>query len=96
LKWKGAANLLGLHTQYELDRIGGRYRDLTQERTAPRTIFPLGAPKQFDLFAWIQRHTWMAPLVDAEYGSGTFVEVQGSAIFEVRVSTTGLLVRKVG
>ena len=96
LKWKGAANLLGLHAQYELDRIGGRYRDLSQEQTAPRTIFALGAPKRFDLFAWIQRHTWMAPLVDAEYGSGTFVEVQGSAIFEVRVSTTGLLVRKVG
>ena len=95
LKWKGVATLLGLHTQYELDRIGGRYRDLAQERTGERTIFPLGAPKRFDLFAWIQRHTWMAPLVDAEYGSGTFIDLQGSAIYEVRVSTSGLLIRKV-
>ena len=37
----------------------------------------------------------MAPLVDAEYGSGTFIDVKESAIFEVRVSTTGLLIRKV-
>ncbi|HTK55441.1 MAG TPA: hypothetical protein VL295_01345 [Gemmatimonadales bacterium] len=95
LKWKGVANLLGLHTVYELDRIGGRYIDIEQERTAPRTIFELGAPKKFDLFAWIKQKTWMAPLVDAEYGSGTFIEVKQSAIFEVRVSTTGLLIRKV-
>ena len=95
LKWRGIANLLGLHTVYELDRIGGRYIDLEQERTAPHTLFALGAPKPFDLFAWVKRKTWMAPLVDAEYGSGTFIDVKQSAIYEVRVSTTGLLVRKV-
>ena len=95
LKWKGIANLLGLHTVYELDRIGGRYIDIAQERAAPRTIFELGSAKKFDLFGWIKRKTWMAPLVDAEYGSGTFIDVTQSAIFEVRVSTTGLLVRKV-
>jgi hypothetical protein len=32
-------------------------------------------------------------LVDAEYGSATFIEVRSPAVFEVRVSTTGLLVR---
>jgi hypothetical protein len=95
LKWRGVANLLGLHTVYELDRIGGRYIDLEQERTAPHTLFALGAPKRFDLFAWVKRKTWMAPLVDAEYGSGTFIDVKQSAIYEVRVSTTGLLIRKV-
>lgn len=95
LKWKGIANLLGLHTVYELDRIGGRYLDIERERAAPRTIFELGSPKKFDLFAWLKRNTWMAPLVDAEYGSGTFIDVNQSAIFEVRVSTTGLLIRKV-
>lgn len=95
LKWKGVANLLGLHTVYELDRIGGRYLDLAQEQHAPRTIFSLGAEKKFDLFAWVQRHTWMAPLVDAEYGSGSFVDVTGeAAIYEVMVSNTGLLIRK--
>lgn len=95
LKWKGIANLVGLHTVYELDRIGGRYIDIERERTAPRTIFELGTAKRFDLFTWIKRNIWMAPLVDAEYGSGTFIDVKQSAIFEVRVSTTGLLIRKV-
>ena len=60
-----------------------------------RTIFSLGAEKKIDLFAWVQRHTWMAPLVDAEYGSATFVDVKGDAtIYDVLVSNTGLLIRK--
>src|SRR5687768_4423303 len=32
LKWRGWANLLGLDAQYRLERIGGRYRDIEQER----------------------------------------------------------------
>jgi hypothetical protein len=35
----------------------------------------------------------LAPLLDAEYGSGTFQRVGRSAVFEVYVSTTGLLIR---
>jgi len=95
LKWHGIANLLGLHTSFELDRIGGRYIDIERERNAPRSIYELSAPKSFDLFAWVKRNSWMAPLVDAEYGSGTFIEVKQAEVFEVRVSTTGLLIRKV-
>lgn len=95
LKWHGVANLFGLHTHYELDRIGGRYIDIEQERTAPRTIFALGAEKPFDLFQYVKERTWLAPFVDAEYGSGTFIEVREPTIYEVRVSTTGLLIRKV-
>ena len=30
LKWKPFANLLGLHTAYELDRVAGRYRAIEQ------------------------------------------------------------------
>ena len=39
LKWKPIANVIGLHTAYELDRIAGRYRSVEQERTgcAPST-----------------------------------------------------------
>ena len=42
------------------------------------------------------RYTFLAPLVDAEYGSATFVPVTHPAELELRVSTTGLLVRPVG
>ncbi|MDZ7801543.1 MAG: hypothetical protein U5K81_12225 [Trueperaceae bacterium] len=41
VRWHPAANLVGLHTAYRLERIGGRYRTLDDERTAPRTVAAL-------------------------------------------------------
>src|SRR3989442_11223820 len=37
LKWHPWANLLGLHTVYELDRVAGRYNAVGDERTQPHT-----------------------------------------------------------
>ena len=95
LKWTPMANVLGLHTAYELDRVAGRYDDIAQERSAERTIYPLSEDRAVDLFGLRRRYTALAPLLDAEYGSGTFVPVKRRADFEVRISTTGLLIREV-
>jgi hypothetical protein len=94
LKWKPIANVLGLHTGYELDRVAGRYRDVEQERNARRTVYPLGEEKPVDLFGLRRRHAFLAPLLDAEYGSATFVQVTQPTELEVRVSTSGLLIRE--
>lgn len=96
LKWRYWANVLGLETQYELDRITGRYVDIDDELRLPRTVHSLKSDKPVDLYHLVQRHSLLALLVDAEYGSATYVDVQEPARFEVRVSTTGLLVREVG
>jgi hypothetical protein len=93
LKWKPLANVLGLHTAYELDRIAGRYRAAEQEQKSLRTVYPLGTPRVVNLFELRSRNPWLAPLVDAEYGSASFVPVTQPAELEVRVSTTGLLIR---
>jgi hypothetical protein len=93
LKWKPIASILGLHTTYELGRIAGRYRDIEQERSGVRTVYALGSERAVDLFEIRQRHVFLAPLFDAEYGSATFVPVTGPAELELRVSTTGLLMR---
>ncbi len=95
LKWHPWANLLGLHTAYELDRVTGRYTRIEDEQQRPRTVFPLSPEHRVDLFAWRARLPWLAPLVDAEYGSSTFTRADRAASYEVRVSTTGLLVREV-
>jgi hypothetical protein len=94
IKWKPVANVLGLHTDYELDRLSGRYHDIEQERTAMRTVYALGAPKYIDLFSLRKRFLFLAPVFDAEYGSASFVPVSQPANFEVRVSTSGLLIRE--
>ncbi len=96
LKWKPIANILGLHTAYELDRIGGRYIDLEHEQDSARTIFSLSRRKRVDMFTLRRRWAAFAPLLDTEYGSGTFVMADRTDSLEVLVSTTGLLIRRVG
>ena len=93
LKWKPIANLLGLHTGYELDRIGGRYDDIASELVREKTVYSLKRNKPLDMFELARGVSMLAPLLDAEYGSGTFQRVGRPAVFEVYVSTTGLLIR---
>ena len=94
LKWNPHANVIGLHTAYELDRVAGRYHAIKDERDAPRTVHQLGRERRVDLYAMRRRYTFLSPLLDAEYGSATFVPVTQPAEFELRVSTTGLLLRE--
>jgi hypothetical protein len=95
LKWKPVANMLGLHTAYELDRVAGRYRDIGQERTAQRTVYQLSEERLVDLFGLRRRYEFLSALLDAEYGSATFVPVSKPVELELRVSTSGLLIREV-
>lgn len=95
LKWKPIANFLGLHTAYELDRVAGRYHAINEERAGTRTVHSLGRERPVDLYGLRRRHEFLAPLLDAEYGSATFVPVTRPAEFELRVSTTGLLIREI-
>lgn len=95
VKWHPWANAIGLHTAYRLERIGGRYRSLDDERTAPRTVEALhDGDVPSDLFDWAGRRDWLRPLVDASYGSATYLAADEARTLEVRVSATGLLLRE--
>ncbi len=95
LKWKPLANILGLHTSYELDRVSGRYANLSDETTKARTVYSLSKDKPADMFYLRQRFAFLNPLLDAEYGSATFSNATTKEEFRIMVSTTGLLIRKV-
>lgn len=94
VKWTPLANRLGLHTSYRLDRISGRYRALDQENTARRTVYAIGTPAKIDLVA-LGRRLPLADFFDAEYGSASYVPVAQPGELELKVSTTGLLLRPV-
>jgi hypothetical protein len=96
LKWKPLVNILGLHTAYELDRVAGRYTEIKEERESIRTVFLLSRDKPMNMFTLRQRYSLLRPLLDAEYGSASFINSDKPAQFEIRVSTTGLLIREVG
>lgn len=95
LKWKPIANFFGLHTSYDLDRVAGRYTSLRDEQTKIRTVFSLSRNRPFDIFQLRKAYPFFDPLLDVEYGSATFSSARQPATFEVRVSTTGLLLREV-
>jgi hypothetical protein len=94
LKWKPWANILGLHTSYELDRIAGRYAAMTDETAKPRTVYTLSKEAPVNIFELRRRFAALDPLLDAEYGSATFINTNAAEEFKVMVSTTGLLIRK--
>jgi hypothetical protein len=94
LKWKSVANLLGLHTYYELDRVAGRYTGIEDEVNKKRTVFSLAEKRQVDIFKLRLKYPFLTFLVDAEYGSASFLSVNQNREIDVMVSTTGLLIRK--
>src|SRR2546428_10672891 len=96
LKWHSLANLLGVPTAYELDRVAGRYNDVAQERSRPPTVYSLAHPKPIDMFDVPRRFPLLAPLVDARSGPAPFVAPGRPAEFGGRGSTTGRLIRRPG
>jgi hypothetical protein len=93
LKWRGWANLLGLDARYRLERISGRYLDIAQERSAPRSVHELGESRGIDLWALAQAQPHWLPFVDAIYGSAAYMPMAEAARYEVTLGQTGLIAR---
>jgi hypothetical protein len=93
LKWRPFASLVGFDTAYRLDRIGGRYTRIEDERSLPRTVYPLNPPEHIDLWQLLQRYQAWVPWIDALYGSATYLPMADGARYEIKVSPSGLLAR---
>jgi len=94
LKWRGWAQLLGLDAQYRLDRISGRYRNISEARSRPPSVHELAYDSgPLDLWELAQTKPKWLPWVDAEYGSATFLPMRDTAQYKVVMTQTGLLAR---
>jgi hypothetical protein len=93
LKWRALGNLLGFDTVYRLERLSGRYGDITLERNALRTVHPLSDEPGVDFWTVLRRYHGYIPLADALYGSAAYVPMAEGAEYAVTVSTSGLVVR---
>jgi hypothetical protein len=93
LKWHALANLVGFDTAYRLERISGRYARIEDERSQARTVYSLNPPQRIDPWDLAHRyHSWM-PWVDALYGSATFLPMADGALYEIKVTQSGLIGR---
>lgn len=94
LKWKGPLARWGVHPAYRLDRLSGRYLTLQDERNKERSVYALSESSHgVDVWSSLRGLGNRLPVVDAVYGSATFLPMQDGAVYEVRISHTGLLAR---
>ena len=93
LKWHGIAALMGFNTGYRLDRLSGRYRDISQDRRAPRTVHSLHERTGLDIWSLANKYKRALPWVDAVYGSATYMPMTDKAEFDVTISSSGLITR---
>lgn len=94
LKWNKSLSGLGLRPSYRLDRLSGRYYSLEQEKTQQRSVYQLGQSKSVvDIWRWLREYGGGVAVVDASYGSATYLPMEDGALFAVNLSGTGLLAR---
>ncbi|WAC59306.1 hypothetical protein [Brevundimonas sp. SL130] len=105
LKWKPWANVMGLDSQYRLDRLSGRYRAIEQELHGERSAYDLAAATSnarngrapFKVEAWdaIRKYRPYVDAADTLYGSAAYMPMADGARYEVWITQSGLVARPV-
>jgi len=94
IKWKGWANIIGLDSYYQLDRLSGRYANIQQANTSSPSAHQLtGEQKGMSIWKLKNLMKSKLPFLDAYYGQSIFVPMRDGAKFSVSISQTGLIVR---
>ena len=93
LKWKYWALLLGLDSQYRLDRLEGRYRTAAEQNTQPNVAHDLADRTAVDLVALAGGLGSWNVLLDATYGSSTYEDIDTRNVYYVYRTTTGIITR---
>ncbi|MEM7280164.1 MAG: hypothetical protein AAF438_00835 [Pseudomonadota bacterium] len=95
IKWDNKVTLAGLRPIYRPDRISGRYTDIEEERSNPKSSHGLSQNPGVDVWDLANKHKTWLPWVDAYYGSGTYLPMADGASFNILISDTGLVARPI-
>jgi hypothetical protein len=94
LKWRSWANLFGLDAMYRIERLGGRYRGVSDENSRQRSAYKLYKAPHIDLASVLQDYNGIFSPVDTLYGSSVYEDMNEDFRYRVYRSQSGLLVRK--
>lgn len=94
LKWKYWALLLGLDSQYRLDRLEGRYRSVADQNSQPNVAHGLSERTAVDLVSLAESLGPWNFLLDATYGSSTYQDIDVDNVHYVYRTTTGIITRR--
>lgn len=89
IRFSGPLRWLDIASGYRLERLSGRYTSLEQERSSPRTAITLSEPIWPDLWQWDREVN--LPFVEAVDGNATFMPMRDGAVFDVKLSSSGLV-----
>ena len=96
VKWKGYLSTFGIKPAFRLERLSGRYYDIEQETTAKRTAYTVhNSLYGVDVWRIFNSHPDWVPVIDAVYGSATYLPMKDGALFEISLSNTGLVARPI-
>lgn len=93
IKWKGIATVVGFKPLYRLQRLSGRYARIGDALSRPPTAVALAKEPGVSLWDLAHRESGWLPLVDAAYGTATYLPMSDGAAYRVSLSVTGLLAR---
>jgi hypothetical protein len=95
IKWAPSIARIGITPGFRLDRLSGRYYSLEQENTNERTVYGLFDDDSNPLDAWsaVKNFSHWFPWIDANYGSATFMPMADGALYEVKLTNSGLISR---
>lgn len=96
VKWQGYLASFGIKPAFRLERLSGRYYDIEQETTAKRTAHSVhNSLYGVDVWQIFHANPALLPVVDAVYGSATYLPMKDGALFEISLSNTGLVARPI-
>ncbi|ARN75850.1 cation/multidrug efflux pump [Oceanicoccus sagamiensis] len=94
IKWNRFFAGMGMQPGYRMDRLSGRYYSLEKEHSEQRTVYQLSNSKSvLDMWSWLHEYGQNMSVVDASYGSATYLPMDDGALFSVSLSSTGLVSR---
>jgi hypothetical protein len=93
LKWKYWALLLGLDSQYRLDRLEGRYRSVIDQNSQPKLAHDLRDETAVDVVSLAEGLGRWNFLTDASYGSSTYQDIDPANVYYVYRTQTAIITR---
>ncbi|ACR13828.1 cation/multidrug efflux pump [Teredinibacter turnerae T7901] len=94
ITWSDFLTMLGAKPGYRLDRLSGRYYSLEDEHRRPRTVHQLSSSEYgMDIWHLAQQTGNHLPMMDAVYGSATYLPMADGALYEISLSSSGLVAK---
>lgn len=93
VKWRGPATLLGLPSLYRLDRLSGRYVDVSEQNRANTVAHDVAPAVVFDVFMRRGESGLAGLLVDTHYGSSVYLDIDTTRRYRVYSTEDALIAR---